>query len=301
MSSDRPRITIGMPVYNDVAFIAESIESILNQTMGEFELILADDNSTDGSGEICRNFAQKDPRVRYVLNPTNLGISANMKRLLTEAETPYFMWAGDDDLYEPEFIEEGLKLLENNPEAIVAFSPYQTINENGKTIREISNTNFTSKSAYQRLRSLILNPDDGPGYGIFRTEAIVEVSFPTWWWPNRKTPYNNIYPTMCFYLAKGNYLETNGKPLFFKRIKSEGKTNHKLVGQGNAFYETFAYTIRRFNLVTFSSREIRKAHSFGLMLRIYPTLWYRWFLVSSFQQFRLAFYSFFRNRVFRKS
>jgi len=108
-------ITIGMPVYNDVNFIEKSLESILNQTHQNFELIISDDGATDGSDLVCKKYAAKDPRIIYIRQPKNLGISKNMEFLYSQATKKYFMWAGDDDLLAPAFIETLINSLERNP------------------------------------------------------------------------------------------------------------------------------------------------------------------------------------------
>lgn len=288
-------VTIGMPVFNDIDFIEKSLQSILNQEFTDFRLLISDDGSSDGSDRICMRYAKKDDRITYIRQPENLGISKNMKFLLTEAKTPYFMWAGDDDLWDPSFLKTCLSLLERNPDAIVAFTRFLTIDEDGIEQKNISTPNYCQKTPHKRLKEFSRNSIDTFGYGLFRTNLIREVSFPTWWWPNRNTPYNNIYPTLCFYLSKGNYVEHSDSPLFFKRIKTKAKTNHQLTGEGNGLSETFAYVIRRFNLITFSTREIRKAGSISLAIRIYPSLFYHWFIKSVGHQLGLILKSLFRK------
>ncbi len=290
-------ITIGMPVFNDIKFIEESIQSILSQSFVNFKLLISDDGATDGSQSICEKYEKLDSRVVYIRQEINLGISKNMQFLLNSSETEFFIWAADDDIWHVDFLQETNNLLVKNPDSIVAFSKYNLIDEKNNTISTISNPNYSSTSSYHRLKNFIKNSDDGFGYGLFRTSQIKKVHFPTWWWPNKNTPYNNIFPTLCFYLAKGNYLEYTEEPLFFKRVKTEKNTNHKLIGQGNAFKETAAYIIRRFNLITFSTKEIRKANSGLLALRIYPIIFYHWFFISSYQQIKLSLKSFIKNRL----
>ena len=106
-----------MPVFNDIDFIKQSVESILNQSYSDFWLVISDDASTDGTGEICKNYALKDNRIKYIRHEKNLGISRNMQFLLSHATTEYFMWAGDDDLYAPDFIVKHIKALETNQKA----------------------------------------------------------------------------------------------------------------------------------------------------------------------------------------
>lgn len=283
-----PLLTIGMPVFNDVLFIEKSIKSILSQTFTDFVLIISDDGSTDGSQQICEKYVELDSRVRYIRQPQNLGISRNMQYLLSLAETPYFMWAGDDDLMDETYVEKLYDALEKNPNAISAFSTCALIDENDNIIKGID-IDYGESDRNKRLKRFIGNNTDYFGYGLFKTEQISGVEFPVWWWPNRKTPYNNIYPTLAYYLAKGDYVHVHDKPLFLKRVKTNQNTHHLLVGRGNGLNESFAFWIRRFNLVVFTARQIR--HSVGVLCscRYFPLLFWKWFVIPSWRQFVLAF------------
>ena len=290
-----------MPVFNDIDFIKQSVESILNQSYSDFWLVISDDASTDGTGEICKNYALKDNRIKYIRHEKNLGISRNMQFLLSHATTEYFMWAGDDDLYAPDFIVKHIKALETNQKAVSAFCAYSLIDENGSDLSGPLKTDYNYPNTYLRLKNYILNSTDYFGYGVFRREAIKGVEFPVWWWPNTKTPYNNIYPTLCYYLAKGDFAQVDGPPMFFKRIKSENKTHHTLVGRHNGVKESLAYWVRKFNLVWFSAMMIKKGGGLVLQLKLFPFLFYHWFVVPSYRQLILAAGSFFKNRFYRKS
>lgn len=290
------KLTIGMPVFNDVDFVEQSIKSILNQTFTNFALIISDDASTDGSEEICCKLAQIDSRIQYIRHEKNMGISKNMEFLLSKSNSEFFMWAGDDDLYASDFISELINILENNKETISAFSALSIIDENNNTLKSNLFYNYENNSIYKRLDNYIKNSTDYFGYGIFRYEYIKNVKFPVWWYPNKKTPYNNIYPTLCYYLAKGNY-KISTKNLFFKRQKSENKTNHIITGENNAIKESIAFFIRKFNLFCFTFKSIHKAKTFFFALSISPQLFYYWFVIPSWQQFLLAFRSFVKNKI----
>src|SRR5690349_8401620 len=127
-------LSIGMPVFNDKAFLPAALDSLLNQSFKNFELIISDDQSTDGSAEICKNYATRDRRIKYIRQPANIGISANMKFLLTASTGKYFMWAANDDYWHPDFIAELLKGLEKDPNTIAAFCPYLYVNEAAEII-----------------------------------------------------------------------------------------------------------------------------------------------------------------------
>lgn len=284
-------ITIGLPVYNDKIFIEQSIDSILRQTYKSFRLVISDDCSTDGSENICKRFAKIDSRVIYIRQQANIGISRNMEFLLSKADTEYFMWAGDDDLLADTYIEKLLAALENNPDALVAFSTFAHIDDEGNCISEKLNYDYSENNTRKRVRNFIKNAHDEFGYAVFRTEKIRGVRFPVWHWPNRKCAYNNIYPSLLFYLSKGTYVHVYDEPLFFKRIKSPANTHHQTTFHSNGILESFAFYIRRLNLIHFSIKMMRIAKSKSFALSFYPMLWWYWFAIPSIQQTKLLFKS----------
>jgi len=288
-------LTIGMPVFNDVNFIEQSIQSILQQTFYDFTLIISDDGSTDGSAEICKKYANQDNRIIYIRQEKNLGISKNMEFLLNQAKTKYFMWAGDDDLYDKDFVKALINLLEIDENTISAFSVCAFIDERNNIIKDNISYDYRNPNTYKRLKFFIKNIFDQFGYGIFKREYIKDVKFPIWWWPNKKTPYNNIFPTLCYYLAKGNFILSK-EQLFYKRMKTNTNVNHFIVGKNNAIKESFAYWLRKFNLFCFSVKSIYRASTLQLALLVTPNLFYYWFLVPSWKQILLASKSFFKNR-----
>jgi glycosyltransferase involved in cell wall biosynthesis len=274
-------LTIGMPVFNDIDFIEQSIKSILNLKDVDFILIISDDCSTDGSAEICLKYSEEDKRIKYIRQQRNLGISKNMKFLLGLADTPYFMWAADDDLWDPYFASILIQLLQNNPNAIAAFSIYNEINETNEITDKIIDINYSNNNRYKRLVYFIKNANDGFGYGVFKTNKIKQVTFPVWLWPNHKTPYNNIYPTLCYYLTLGDYSFYNERALFYKRVKTIQNTNHYKTGNGNGIIELSSFIIRRFNLINYSCKLIKRGSTFLFTIKIYPHLFYHWFLKES--------------------
>lgn len=274
-------ITIGMPVFNDVDYIEESILSILNQSFQDFILILSDDGASDGSSEICKKFAEQDSRIKYIRQPKNLGISKNMEFLIEQANTPYFMWAGDDDLWDINFIDKHINELDKNPKAIVSFCSYQLMNDNNLSYKTV-NIDYGSQFKLVQLLKLIHYEDDGFGYGVFRTKAIKGVKFPIWWWPNRKTPYNNIFPSLCFYLNRGRYLHIH-ENLFFKRVKTGSKVNHIISGSGNGYKELISYYLRRLYLTVYSAIQILKSPFFFNAFLVFPFMFVKWFVYSSFK------------------
>lgn len=272
-----------MPVFNDVDYIEKSIQSVLKQSYKNFELVISDDQSTDGSADICRKYEQSDSRIKYIRQPKNLGISKNMKFLLDQSNNTFFIWAADDDLWAPEFLERLVKTLEDHPEYICAFSTFTNINEKDEIIDEHLDFNFEGKSAKERIKKLIVDPFDVFGYGLFRREYIKNVKFPVWVWPNKKVSWNNIYPTLFYYLAKGNYKHVYGEPLFFNRVKT--KTNHSLT-RNSKVYHLFAFVIRKINLFTACFINITKGGRFKAALLLCPLLIKKWVIVPIYYEFK---------------
>ncbi len=279
-------LTIGVPVFNDIDFIEKSLESLKSQTFSDFTVIISDDGSCDGSANVCQKFTEQDKRFKYIRQPKNLGVSRNMEFLLNEATSTYFMWAADDDLWAPTFIEKLIKKLNEKENAICAFGNYVFINELNEPVSEIQNFDFSNENSLQRLKNFICNAKDTLGYGIYRTELIRGVKFPVWAWPNNKCAYNNIYPTICFYLSKGDYVHLDSEVLFYKRIKSESLINHQLPFPENSFLETMAYSMRKINLVYYTMFLISRANNTKLALKVSPVLFYKWMLLPVFYKWK---------------
>jgi glycosyltransferase involved in cell wall biosynthesis len=118
-----PKASIGMPVYNGEKSIRAALDSVLAQTFTDFELIISDNASTDGTAAICREYGARDRRIRYVRQRENRGPAANFKYVLDEAVGEYFMWAACDDTRSPDFLEVNCKFLSENPEYTASTSP----------------------------------------------------------------------------------------------------------------------------------------------------------------------------------
>lgn len=116
-------VSIGMPVYNGEKFIRAAIQSLLHQTYSNFELIISDNASTDLTEVICREYALKDKRIKYVRQPKNLGPGHNFKFVFDEACGEYFMWAACDDVFSKNFVEINQKFLSKNLEYVASTCP----------------------------------------------------------------------------------------------------------------------------------------------------------------------------------
>jgi glycosyltransferase involved in cell wall biosynthesis len=134
--SEGQRVTVGIPVYNGEEFVEQAIRSVLAQTYQDFELIIRDNASTDGTEEICRSLARRDGRIRYVRNPANLGAAPNFNAIVSDAGGEYFKWLAHDDLIEPTFLERCVELLDRDPAAVAACPRVRIIDRDGNKLED---------------------------------------------------------------------------------------------------------------------------------------------------------------------
>jgi glycosyltransferase involved in cell wall biosynthesis len=128
------KISLAMTAYNHEAFVAQAIESVLAQTMGDFELIICDDASTDRTPDICREFATRDPRVTFHSVPTNLGNAAALKFAIdhTSPDVPYLAWVDSDDTLAPTALAETSAVLDASTEVGLVYTDYVVTDPQGR-------------------------------------------------------------------------------------------------------------------------------------------------------------------------
>lgn len=112
--TETPRVSICMPTYNRAAYISRTLETVLKQTYADFELIINDDNSSDGTEDVVRSFA--DSRIKYYRNEVNLRMPGNLNGAILKAVGEYIVVFHDHDLYEPTVLEEMVSVLDRNPD-----------------------------------------------------------------------------------------------------------------------------------------------------------------------------------------
>ncbi len=126
-----PRISIGMPVYQGGNYLRAALDSILAQTYKDFELVISDNGSTDSTPLICREYAARDPRIRYYRNESNSGAGWNHRRVAELATGEYYKWASHDDLIAPDFLEKCVSALDRDPTVVLVYAKTLFIDENG--------------------------------------------------------------------------------------------------------------------------------------------------------------------------
>lgn len=118
-----PIISIGLPVYNGEKDLPACLDALLGQSFDQFELIISDNASTDRTEAICREYAERDSRIRYVRQPENNGPLRNFRFVFDVAQAEYFMWAGCDDFWSSDFLKHNHVFLACNPDYVASTSP----------------------------------------------------------------------------------------------------------------------------------------------------------------------------------
>lgn len=148
-----PRVSIGMPVFNGAEHIAEAIESILAQSFTDFELIIADNGSEDGTDSICRGYAERDSRIRFIRHECNLGASRNFAYVFEQSRGRYFRWAAHDDVIAPEYLRRCVETLDRSGSNVVLCFPQRLlINADGQVLGPDGSPNWLeTRPPYDRI------------------------------------------------------------------------------------------------------------------------------------------------------
>ncbi len=178
MTTSSPRgprngLTIGVPLYNEARFIEAAVESAVAQ--GEV-ILVADNGSTDGSDTLCEAMSRRFSNVSFVRHEKNLGASLNFQYVFDQAATPYFMWLGGHDVLPEGYAQKLMTLLEDNPDAVLAYGATRYIDVHGgpiDTYDYLYSQRLTDPSPSVRLLGLIRHLEDcSLVHGIFRTDAL---------------------------------------------------------------------------------------------------------------------------------
>ena len=208
-----PRLSIGLPVYNGENFLAQAVDSILAQDFRDFELIISDNASTDRTAEICRRYAESDPRVRYVRFETNQGGSRNFCYVFEMARGEYFKWAAHDDVCAQGFFRRCVETLDAaGQEVVLVYPRTQTINEFGLPIPwNVETVECTHRRPHQRL-ALVLRELSfvSAQFGVIRSAALRRTRL-------LGTFVASDYVLLAELAMLGHFLEIP-EPLFLRRM-----------------------------------------------------------------------------------
>jgi glycosyltransferase involved in cell wall biosynthesis len=206
-----PRLSIGLPVYNGEEFLAQAFESLLGQTFSDFRLLVSDNASTDGTEDICRSYARRDPRIVYERAAENRGAAWNFNHVVHLADTEYFKWAAHDDRCAPEFLTRCIDVLDHDPRVVLCYTKSHIIDRQGNVIAEYRNRiDASAATPYVRFRNVLTHLVlCHMQFGVLRLAVL------------RRTGLHGAYPTsdrvLLAELALHGAFHEIDAPLFFRR------------------------------------------------------------------------------------
>src|SRR6185503_10715524 len=114
-----PLISVGMPVYNSAAYVRLTLDGLLAQTFGDFELIVSDNASTDATRDVIEDYMSRDSRIRYERQPVNIGANPNSSQVMRLARGEFFKWSSSSDWCAPTFLERCLDGLRAHDDTVL--------------------------------------------------------------------------------------------------------------------------------------------------------------------------------------
>ncbi len=143
-----PRISVVMPVHNARAFLPQSIESILTQRFEDFEFVILDDGSTDGSEDILNEWAKKDSRIRLFQSSECLGLSRSSNRVVSECQTPIIARMDADDISHPDRLQLQFQVLDDDPDVVAVGTLCIGIDADNREVRPRDRWRIVRRSGY---------------------------------------------------------------------------------------------------------------------------------------------------------
>ncbi len=169
--SDRPKISVLMPIYNAEKYLAKTLESILKQTFTDFEVIAINDGSTDGSEAILHEFQQRDRRI-HVFSQQNAGLIETLNRGLTYIKAEYISRIDADDIALPELFAKQVAFLDSNPDHVAAGGRVLMIDEDDAPIKEANDLLTHEEIDQAHLMGFGTFPHSG---SMIRRDAIAKI------------------------------------------------------------------------------------------------------------------------------
>jgi glycosyltransferase involved in cell wall biosynthesis len=295
-----PLISVGIPTYNGAKYLVKAIQSVLNQSYTNLEIIISDNCSTDGTAAIVTQLQQQDKRIKYVLQSSNIGFIKNFNSIPGNASADYIIYFADDDIYDKDFIKLLWQEFIKNPEITLAIGSVKLITPDEKEIEHVNN--FTGAKTECTVH---LKPVD-------RIARIIRYGHNREWsWginlalhkkaTLQKHPYSSkmIDPGTLFYrsIVYEGHIGFNGNAIFYKRTgglsgsQNYGRTNETLKTKYDDVKNEVLQLLTEFKIMWVAKLPFKdKIKLTGVFLRYrFPELLKRNFLfIVSFFSFLLV-------------
>lgn len=176
VSSAYPLVSIGIPTYNRSAYIRKSIESVLIQDYPNLEIIISDNASTDETEQICEEYSRQNQQIKYIRQPQNLGSFPNFRVVLQQASGEYFMWLGDDDWIDSNYISQCVQVLQDNPDYALVSGRARYILADDSLLYDGLRMNLLQDSPIERVITYYSQvTDNGSFYGVMRRAQLAQI------------------------------------------------------------------------------------------------------------------------------
>ncbi len=225
-----PKITICIPTFNRINLLPLAIESVLKQTYEDFELIICDDGSSDGTVELMSQYT--DSRIKYIRHPQNIGKSNNMRSGFDAASGEYFIKFDDDDRLTPDFLAHTAQILDNNSNIDFVGTDHwiidiNNIRDNEKTqenSRRWGRANLPEGIVENLLEVVFVKQSFQIGATLFRRQILLLSGFMQPNWQNCED--NDLFVRLAVAGRKGYYLP---ELLMEYRVHAEQQSGNRAV------------------------------------------------------------------------
>ncbi len=177
MAKSIPKLTLAMPVFNGSNFIRNALDSILNQSFSDFELIICDNDSEDDTCAIVQAYAARDDRIQLIKNPRNIGASANYNLGFEHGRGEYLKWCAHDDKLSTNYLEKCIEVLDRDSSVALAFGSTLGLTGKGEIVQPVGAETPSLESddpAVRFRQSLELSGTCFPIFGVFRRQNLAK-------------------------------------------------------------------------------------------------------------------------------
>lgn len=251
-----PLASVCIPAYNNAAYIKETIDSILNQTYPNFELVICDDNSKDDTAKVIENI--KDSRIKFYKNEKNLGMSGNWNNCLRKCQGEFIKLVCADDMLAKDCLEKEVRALIGHPTAVLAESDTQLVDLKGRQkgfYKRYRTSGLTDGRKIARAGFFVKNYFGPPLANTFRRSVIEKTGgFDPWY------TYILDYDFWVQAACLGDVYIIH-EPLNYFRVRNDSNTGEVMLGGKSGDYvKEHLHLLKKFKKeLNLSDAEIRKS------------------------------------------
>lgn len=171
----KPLVSLVITTFNRREKLKKALDSVVNQTYKNLEIIIGDNHSEDGTEELCREYAAKDPRIKYFRHAENLGMTANGNFVTKQATGEYFYPLCDDDWIDLDYIEKCIDFANTHPDYVLITSATKSYDENYNLLKIIESKKINQNSSCKRIKQYLKNYTTCSCFGIYKMNIIKQM------------------------------------------------------------------------------------------------------------------------------